>query len=618
MLDTDPSFRLVRFREDYPPLEDLGLIGDGATVALVGLDGGIYWLCLPRFDSEPVFCGLLDRDRGGHFTITPDGLTEARQCYEPDTGVLVTELRSPTGLVRLTDALALRSGADLTDDVPGGRGELVRSAVVLDGSVRLRVELEPRGGAQTWMAASGLRLNPSRRPDLQLHLRSSRPLTGLHGTYDLRQGDSLDVVLSWGRFHRHHRFDAGAMLAGTAAAWRRWMTHFSYAGLQEPLVRRAAITLKLCDHWVNGSLVAAPTSSLPAPVGGVRNWDYRYTWIRDAAFTVFALRRIGFGTEADAFLGWVLDAFEQSRQPRIMYDLDGSPVPDEREDPELEGYRRSAPVRWGNGAADQRQHDVYGEILDCADQWARGGGQLEPPLWAALAQLADMAGDAWRQPDQGIWEVRSEGRVFTYSAAMCQVALDRAAAIAERLGVPGPVPAWRAAAGELRQTIMDQSWDEDAQTLSEHLDGGGSLDASLLALPLRRVLPAGHPRMVATTAAIAERLSAGDGLLYRYLHHDSPDGIAGDEGAFLLCSFWLVENLALQGRLDEAGQLYASLCARASPLGLLPEQIDPSTGEFIGNFPQAFSHIGVIASGVTLARAVAATGGHASTAGASP
>ena len=230
--------------------------------------------------------------------------------------------------------------------------------------------------------------------------------------------------------------------------------------------------------------------------------------------------------------------------------------------------------------------------------------------------LADMAGDVWRQPDQGIWEVRSEGRVFTYSAAMCQVALDRSAAIAERLGLPGPVPAWRGDAAKLRQTIMHQSWDENAQTLSEHLDGGGSLDASLLALPLRQVLPADHPRMVATTAAVAGRLSAGDGLLYRYLHHDSPDGIAGDEGAFLLCSFWLVENLALQGRLDEAGQLYASLCARASPLGLLPEQIDPSTGEFIGNFPQAFSHIGVIASGVTLARALAATGSHTSTAGA--
>jgi GH15 family glucan-1,4-alpha-glucosidase len=213
----------------------------------------------------------------------------------------------------------------------------------------------------------------------------------------------------------------------------------------------------------------------------VRNWDYRYTWIRDAAFTVFALRRIGFDTEADAFLGWVLDAFEQSRRPRIMYDLDGGPVPDEREDPELEGYRRSAPVRWGNGAADQHQHDVYGEILDCADQWVRRGGPTDPSLWAALAQLADMAADAWRQPDQGIWEVRSEGRVFTYSAAMCQVALDRAAAIGERLGLPGPVPAWRAAADKLRQIILDRSWDDDAQTLSEHLDGGGSLDASLLA-----------------------------------------------------------------------------------------------------------------------------------------
>jgi alpha,alpha-trehalase len=589
----------------YPPLEDLGLIGDGATVALVGPDGNIYWLCLPRFDSEPLLCGLLDRDRGGHFRIAPEDLTEARQRYEPDTGVLVTELSSATGLVQLTDALALRSGADLTDDVPAGRGELVRSAVVLDGSVRLRVDLEPRGGAYTWAAASGLNLRPSRQPDLRLHLRCSRPLSGLHGTYDLEQGDSLDVVLSWGRFHRHHRFDAGAMLQGTAEAWRRWMTHFSYGGPQEPLVRRAAITLKLCDHWVNGSLVAAPTSSLPAPVGGVRNWDYRYTWIRDAAFTVFALRRIGFGGEADAFLGWVLDAFEQSRRPRIMYDLDGGQVPDEWEDAELEGYRRSAPVRWGNGAADQRQHDVYGEILDCADQWVRGGGQLEPPLWAGLAGLAEAAGEAWRQPDQGIWEVRSEGRVFTYSTAMCQVALDRAAAIGERLRLPGRIPAWRAAADKLRQTILDQSWDEDAQTLSEHLDGGGSLDSSLLALPLRQVLPASHPRMVATATAVADRLSAGGGLLYRYLHHDSPDGIAGDEGAFVLCSFWLADNLAMQGRLDEAEELYASLCARASPLGLLSEQIDPSTGEFIGNFPQAFSHIGIIASGVTLARAKA-------------
>jgi GH15 family glucan-1,4-alpha-glucosidase len=317
---------------------------------------------------------------------------------------------------------------------------------------------------------------------------------------------------------------------------------------------------------------------------------------------VYALRRIGFAEEAGAFLGWVLDTFEHGRAPKIMYELGGGTVPDERVDGELEGYRRSAPVRWGNGAADQRQHDVYGEVLDCAYQWVRGGGQLDGHLWHRLAALADLAVDAWRLPDQGIWEVRSEGRVFTYSAGLCQVALDRAAHLARQLNLPGPVERWQRAAAELRETVLESSWDEDAKTLSEHLDGGGSLDASLLALPLRRVVPAEHPRMVATTAAVAERLSAGDGLLYRYLHEKSPDGLPGDEGAFLLCSFWLVENLARQGRLDDASQLYASLCARASTLGLLPEQIDPSSGEFSGNFPQAFSHIGVIAAGVTLAR----------------
>ncbi|WP_326634047.1 glycoside hydrolase family 15 protein [Nonomuraea fuscirosea] len=603
MLDPDPPFRPVRRRDGYLPLEDLGLIGDGATAALVGLDGSIPWLCLPRFDDEPLLCGLLDHARGGEFALTLDDLRAARQFYEPDTAVLVTELQGPTGLVRITDALALRAGSDLSDDAGAGRAELVRCAVVLDGTVRLRAELEPRGGGQARALGSGLEVRALRRPDLRLHLRSNRPLTDLRTVHDLEKGDRLDLVLSWGRIHRHHRFAPEAMLRDTADAWRRWMATCAYAGPQEALVRRSVITLKLCDDWINGSLVAAPTSSLPAPVGGVRNWDYRYTWIRDAAYAVFALRRVGFGEEADAFLGWVLDAFEQSHHPRIMYTLGGAPVPDEIADAELEGYRRSAPVRWGNGAADQRQHDVYGEVLDCADQWLRPGRELQPALWSGLAELAQSAATMWRQPDQGIWEVRGEGRLFTYSAGMCHVALDRAAAIGDRLGLPGPMPRWRAEAEKLRGLILDQSWDEKAQCLSEHLDGGGSLDASLLALPLRRVVPPRHPRMAATTAAIAERLSAGDGLVYRYLHERSPDGLPGDEGAFLLCSFWLVDNLVLQGHLERAEDLYASLCARASPLGLLPEQIDPSTGTFIGNFPQAFSHIGIIASGVNLARA---------------
>jgi alpha,alpha-trehalase len=607
MLDQNPPFRPVRRLDGYLPLEDLGLIGDGATTALVGLDGSISWMCVPSFDSEPLFCALLDHAGGGEFAVTPEDLVEARQRYEPDTGVLITELRSATGLVRLTDALVLRSGADLTDDAPANRAELVRSAVVLSGRVRLQVKLQPRGGATAHAALDGLAVQAARQPSVRLHLRANRPLTGLSGTYELEQNDRLDLVLSWGRVHRHHALDADARLLQTVGAWRRWMAQFSYDGREQAMVRRAAITLKMCDDWENGSLVAAPTSSLPAPVGGVRNWDYRYTWIRDAAFTVFAMRRIGFMNEADAFLGWVLDAFDQSRQARIMYTLAGGPVPDELEDSELEGYRRSAPVRWGNGAADQRQHDVYGEVLDCADQWVRAGGQIQPALWNGLSALADAAGRAWREADQGIWEVRSEGRVFTYSAAMCQVALDRAAAIGERLGLGESIARWRSEAAALRETILTSAWNEDAKTLSEHLDGDPSVDASLLALPLRRVVPADHPRMTATTAAVAERLSAGGGLLYRYRHDESPDGLAGDEGAFLLCSFWLVDNLVGQGRLEEPEELYVSLCSRASPLGLLSEQINPTTGELVGNFPQAFSHIGVIASGVTLARAKTAS-----------
>jgi alpha,alpha-trehalase len=604
MLDLDPPFRAIYRRDGYLPLEDMGLIGDGNTTGLVGLDGTIPWLCLPRFDSGPVFCGLLGGN-GGHFTVAPSDIVEARQAYEPDTAILNTEVRSRTGLVRLTDALALRHGADLTDDAPAARSELIRSAVVLDGSVELKVELEPRGGALVQPAASGLDVHVSRRPDLELHLRSNRPLDSLRTTHHLEVGDRLDLVLSWGGSHRHHRVDAEALLSATADAWRNWMGAFHYAGPEANLVRRAALTLKLCDYWSNGALVAAPTSSLPAPVHGVRNWDYRYTWIRDASYSVYALRRVGFENEAGAFLGWVLDAFERGGQPRIMYDLDGHSVPDEWEDTELEGYRGSPPVRWGNGAADQRQHDVYGEVLDCAYQWVRGGGALEPHLWARLAALADSAVHAWTQPDQGLWEVRNDGRVFTYSAALCQVALDRAACLAEQLGLPGQTSTWRATAEHIRQTVLNQSWSEDAGTLSEDLAGSGGLDASLLALPLRRVVAADHPRMVATTSAVAERLSAGNGLLYRYLHSHSPDGIPGDEGAFLLCSFWLVDNLARQGKIDEAAEVYASLCARASPLGLLPEQIDPATGGFIGNFPQAFSHIGVIASGVTLQRVAA-------------
>ena len=612
MLDPDPPLRPIRRVDGYLPLEDYGLIGDGAAAALVGRDGSIPWLCLPRFDDPPVFAALLDHARGGAFTLAPDEPFEARQYYRPDTAVLDTEMRCASGTVRITDAMTVRAGADLSDDVPAARGELVRSAVVLSGRVRLRYAIEPRGGVRTRPLFSGVELTLPERPGLRLHLRGDRELgeaeTGggsdrMRGVYELEQGESVNLCLSWARARRHHRFEPEAMVRGTEQAWRRWMSGLDYQGPQEAMVRRSAVTLKLCDDWTNGSLVAAPTSSLPAPIGGVRNWDYRYAWIRDAAFAVFALRRIGFGNEADAFLGWVIDAFESNGMPRIMFTVSGRPVPDEVVDPGLEGYRGSAPVRWGNGATGQVQHDVYGEVLDCAYQWLQGGGEIMPHLWRGLARLADRAGEQWRTPDQGIWEVRSPGRVFTYSAAMCQVAMDRAARIGTLLGVGEAAAGWRAGADDLRELILREAWDERSHTLTEHLGGGGGVDASLLALPLRRVVPVDHPRMIATTEAVATRLAAGGGLLYRYLHQSSPDGLPGDEGAFVLCSFWLVDNLAGQGRVEEAEELYTALCSRASPLGLLAEQIDPTTGAFCGNFPQAFSHIGVISAGVSLGRA---------------
>ncbi|MDP8922732.1 MAG: glycoside hydrolase family 15 protein, partial [Chloroflexota bacterium] len=605
MHDTPAStFAPLRPIDGYLPIEDHGLIGDGSTAALVARDGAVAWLCVPRFDGPALFCRILDVARGGAFTIGPEEITEARQYYEPDTGVLVTEMRGPDGLVQVTDALTLRSGADLTEGLAAGRGELLRMVRVLQGRVRVRIEVAPRGGAVAERASGGLVIRCLTRSDLSLQLYSTAPLEGLRTVLDLGVDEPVALTLAWGRSpHRHQARMPEELLGATADAWRHWTGCIRYEGPQQALVRRSAITLKLLDHFESGAFVAAPTSSLPEAIGGPRNWDYRYSWIRDAAFSVYAFHRLGLSGEAGGFLGWVLDAAERGGAPKVLYTLDGREPPAEREDPDLEGYRRSPPVRWGNAAADQTQHDVYGEILDCAYQWSRSGGRIDEPLWTRLRGMVEAAREVWRTPDRGIWEVRSAGRVFTYSAAMCQVALDRGARLAERFGLPGDVAGWRAEAERIRAAILDEAWAPDAGALTEHL-GRGGLDASVLSLPLRRVVPADHPRMVATCEAIVRRLGAGDGLLYRYLPEESPDGLPGHEGAFLLCSFWLVDNLVGQRRLDEAAALYDSLCARAGPLGLLPEQIDPGTGAFLGNYPQGFSHIGVISSGINLARAM--------------
>jgi alpha,alpha-trehalase len=598
----DHDFAPLEYRDGYLPIEDHGLIGDGVTAALVARDGAISWMCVPRFDSEPLFCALLDRHRGGSFTVAPEELHSSRQYYLPGTAVLVTEMTSASGTVRVTDALTTHAGADLREDYPPGRGELVRSIDVLSGEIRLRIAIEPRGGAAVHQRAAGLCVEPTRQPGLDLQLDATDGVDRLDDLVELRQGDRLDLALRWmGGGHRHHRFDVRQILAQTRSAWEDWTTCITYEGPHRDQVQRSAITLKLLDHVENGAMVAAPTSSLPESIGGVRNWDYRYAWVRDAAFSVYALRRAGLASEAWGFLGWVLDATERHGHPRVLFDLDGDEPPEEREDDELEGYRASSPVRWGNAAADQRQNDTYGEILDCAWQWVAGGGRLGEPLWKRLTELVDAAAEGWHEPDHGIWEVRTPGRTFTYSAALCQVALDRGWRLAERLGLPGDVDRWRREAEHIRQAVVDEAWDPEVEALTEHL-GGGGLDASILALPLRRVIPADHPRMVATVEAVSERLSPAPDLVFRYDPEQSPDGLPGDEGAFVLCSFWLADNLAFQGRLDEANALFDSLCARTSPVGLLPEQIDPSTGEFLGNFPQAFSHVGLISTAENLAR----------------
>jgi GH15 family glucan-1,4-alpha-glucosidase len=559
-------------------------------------------MCAPRFDSPPLFCRLLDAPRGGAFTIAPEELIESRQFYEADTAVLVTEMRSATGLVRITDALMLRQGADLTEDSPAGRCELLRTVETLQGNVRLRIEVEPRDGAQVGARSGGLFLRRVVRPHLDLQLSSSVPLQGLRNVMELREGARLHLTLRWGgAVSRHKPLAAEDSLQATRNAWLRWAARINYEGRRKEIVRRSALTLKLLDHFESGAIVSAPTSSLPEVVGGERNWDYRYSWLRDAAFSVYALNRIGCPEEASGFLGWALDAVERDGRPRVLYDLDGAAPPLEMIDAGLEGYRNSRPVRWGNAAAEQIQHDVYGEILDCAYQWAAHYGEIDDLLWGKLRKLIEAAARQWRAPDQGIWEVRTPGRPFTYSAALCQVALERGARMVERFKLPGDAARWRAESDEIRAAILNEAWDEKLNSLTEHL-GGGGLDASLLSLPLRRVIPANHPKMVATTAAIIGRLGAGDGLLYRYLPHVSPDGFSGREGAFLLCSFWLVDNLAYQGRLDEAIDLFDSLCNRANAPGLLPEEIDPSSGSFLGNFPQAFSHVGLISSAVNLTK----------------
>lgn len=604
---TRKAFRRIDRIDGFLPIRDHGLIGNGSTAALVGRDGSIPWLCIPRFDSPPLFSSILDHEIGGQFTVEAGEIVGAHHRYLSESAVLITELRVADGLLRITDLMPYHAGSNLRQKGAADTGELLRCVEVIEGPLRVRAEVSVRDGVKPTSHDKGVRLELPRFPDLDLVLECSRELDGAGGHWVIDTGESVSFCLRWNGGIGASSVDAPvAAIVNTVEGWNEWLRDFHYQGPHRRLVRRSAITLKLLDYLENGAMIAAPTTSLPEQIGGERNWDYRYVWVRDAAFAVFALRRIGMEDEAWQYLTWVLRNFRDHRI-NVMYTLDGSPDIPETLDPDLSGYRFSEPVRWGNAAADQVQHDVYGEILDCAFQWANHGGIIQDDLWDQLSGLVDRAAELWDTPDAGIWEVRRPGFVQTYSAAMCQVALDRGAKLARRFGLPGDVDRWERTAGEIQDAILDRGWCEENQFIAQGLNDG-HLDAAVLALGIRRVIPATHPKMVATVKAIERELHACDSLIFRYLPERSPDGLEGDEGAFLLCSFWLVDNLILQGKLNEALSRYDRLCARVNDLGLLPEEIDPDTGAFLGNFPQAFSHIGLISTGVNLERALREAG----------
>lgn len=504
----------LRRRGGSLPIADHGLIGDGRAWALTRSDGAVRWMRPPAF---------------GELLLAPEQVQTSRQYYLPDTGVLVTELRCPTGLVEVTDAFTLRAGADLTEDIPAARGELLRCVRVLEGHARLRIAMRPTGPVDLDRHLGGLRLRRT-PPGWELHLLADRPLDGLRTTVPVEVGEDMWLLLRWEpRTSRVHHVHPRRLLDDTVAAWRRWSASIGHDGPWAELVRRSALTLKLLgsdDH---------------------------------AACAAFALRRIGLPTEADSVLGRVLAVVE-------------------------------------DGGAAQSRHDEYGEILDCAFQWAAHGGRLDDPLWTKLVALAETAGTVSRQPVPAT----PGNRLDTYTSAMCQVALDRAARLAARLHLAGETNRWSAQAAAIAKRILHEAWDQWQQSLTDRLGPGGGLDARLLALPLRRVILADHPRMVATARTIASRLSAGNGLVFPRLPNRSHD----HHGASLVHGFWLVDNLLGQGHIDEAAARYDSLCALATPLGLLPEQIDPTDGSFLGSFPDPASHVAMISSGLALTRAL--------------
>jgi GH15 family glucan-1,4-alpha-glucosidase len=592
----------------YPEIADHGLIGDFQTAALVARDGTVDWFCAPRFDSPSIFAALLDADRGGRCRIAPVGTTyETRQIYLPDTANLVTRFMTPDGVGEVIDFMPLIQG-----NTPTARHRIARLIRVVRGQLRFLLECEPRfdyARQDHDLQQLGDSEAVFRSRGQQLALACDFPLISagndVRGEKTLRAGQSAFVILDSAPSQELHRPGVGEVeqwLKECTNFWQSWVKRSTYHGRWREMVTRSAITLKLMTYAPTGGLVAAPTMGLPEQIGGMRNWDYRFTWIRDASLSVEALLNIGFVDEAAAFMIWLYRRLsEESDGPsgplKIMYRIDGSADLREESLPHLEGYRGSRPVRIGNGAGDQLQLDIYGEMVDALYIAQRKGLKAGYEGWRALLRVYDWLIEHWDQPEEGIWETRGGRQPFVYGRLMSWVALDRAIRMANEDGKPADVNRLARARDAIYQQINDKGWNPRVRAYSQSY-GSDVLDASILHMPRVNFVVPSDARWIETLRATRREL-VSDSLVYRYNPSASPDGLAGSEGTFSLCTFWFVDALARSGYIEEARLTFEKMLTYANHLGLFAEEIG-LTGEQLGNFPQAFTHLALINAAITL------------------
>jgi GH15 family glucan-1,4-alpha-glucosidase len=580
-----------------PRIEDYGLIGNMLSAALVGRDGSIDWLCLPRFDSPACFAALLGTPENGRWKIAPAGeVKRSTRRYVPDTAVLETRFETAAGIVTLTDFMPINEGERHVD--------LIRIVSGVEGAVEMDMELVLRfenGQAVPWVRRKDYGISAIAGPNA-VELHTTLPLEGRNmrtcANFTVKAGDSVPLTLAYHPSNQQPHFigDRRETLERTVIWWREWVKRGSFENMptawRDPVVR-SLITLKQLIYQPTGGIVAAPTTSLPEAIGGPRNWDYRYCWLRDSALTLYALLNAGYREEAEAWRQWLLRAVAGSpHQLQIMYGIAGERWLPEFEVPWLRGFEGSRPVRIGNGAASQMQLDVYGELLDTLHAAREAELQPQDEAWRMQRVLLGHLEKVWRTPDRGIWEVRGPPREFTHSRLMSWLAFDRAVISVERYGLDGPVERWREIRKTIRDEICERGFDATKNSFVQYY-GGATLDASLLLIPELGFLPADDPRVAGTIAAIERELMQG-GLVSRYSTEGTDDGVGGREGAFLACSFWLADAYVLAGRMDDARQLFERLLELRNDLGLLSEEYDTEDKRLLGNFPQAFSHIGLI------------------------